>query len=311
MNWKIRALCQKAVAALPSTISYGLYNQLQKTFGQMDVQSVDPKLLFQRTRSILNEIVHAEQPIARASFLEIGTGWRLTIPTALWLCGASKVTTVDLNPYLRPDLVQLEVDYICRNRDAVTSIFADLASSDYVHQQIEKLDSMINPSLQEVMNMMNIEYLAPTDVSELALKDPVDYCISHTVLEHIPRATLREILEHTYELLRVNGLSIHFIDPSDHFSHRDPSISDINFLQFTESQWHFWADNRYSYHNRLRVDDYKKLFKQTNYSIVNEVPECDPDALQLLESGFPLADPFADKPKHVNASTWLLLTAQK
>lgn len=311
MNWKIRALCQKAVAALPSAVSYGLYNQLQKTLGQMNTQSVDPTLLFQRTSSILTEIVDTGQSVAGASFLEVGTGWKLTIPMALWLCGARKVITVDLNPYLRPDLVQREVEYICRNRDLVTEIFAGIADSDYVYEQIEKLDAITSPSLQEVMSIMKVEYLAPADVSDLALGETIDYCISHTVLEHIPRAKLAGILNHTYELLRTDGLSVHFIDPSDHFSHRDPDISDINFLQFSESQWDFWADNRYSYHNRLRVDDYKMLFEQTKHRIVNEVAECDPDALQLLESGFPLAVPFATKPTHVNASTWLLLTAQK
>jgi hypothetical protein len=32
---------------------------------------------------------------------------------------------------------------------------------------------------------------------------------------------------------------VHNIDFTDHFSHSDPSISSVNFLQFSESQWNW------------------------------------------------------------------------
>ena len=39
-------------------------------------------------------------------------------------------------------------------------------------------------------------------------------------------------------MLSPQGLALYYIDLSDHFSHDDHSISAINFLQFSDEQWH-------------------------------------------------------------------------
>src|SRR3712207_9454831 len=36
--------------------------------------------------------------------LELGTGWYPIVPIGLWLCGASRVTTLDKNPLLEPEV---------------------------------------------------------------------------------------------------------------------------------------------------------------------------------------------------------------
>ena len=56
--------------------------------------------------------------------------------------------------------------------------------------------------------------------------------------------------------VKPTGLLLHMVDHSDHFSHADSSLSPIHFLQFSDAQWQRYAENRYSYVNRLREDDY-------------------------------------------------------
>lgn len=277
----------------------------------MNAQNVDPTRLLERTSLILAQIIKQNRPITGTTFLEVGTGWKLTTPMALWLCGADRVITVDLNPYLRPDLVQLEADYVCQNRKSVAGILSEVADADCLNERFDQLQSQEYSTAQELMQLMNIEYLSPADAASLPNVETIDYHISHTVFEHIPHAILLNILQEAHHLLSGDGLCIHFVDPSDHFSHRDTRISEINFLQFSESQWNFWANNRYAYHNRLRVDDYENLFIEAGFQVVDKVIRQDTESLAAIKAGFQLREPFVDKSPETNASTKLLITAQK
>jgi len=52
----------------------------------------------------------------------------------------------------------------------------------------------------------------------------VDYHISTTVFEHIPKKGVARILKGVKRILKDDGIAIHFIDLSDHFQHQDKSI---------------------------------------------------------------------------------------
>jgi len=311
MNWKVKALGQKAVAAFPEAASYQLYNLLQKQFGKMNAKRVDPTRLLARTSLILAQILKQNQPIIDATFFEVGTGWKLTTPMCLWLCGAKKIITADLNPYLRPDLVELEAEYICQNQDLISKVLAEVVDVDYFNERLALLQAQTDLSHASILNLMNIEYLAPADAANLPNIADIDYHISHTVFEHIPKSTLLSILQEGCRMLRDGGLCVHYIDPSDHFAHRDENITEINFLQFSERQWNFWANNRYAYHNRLRVDDYEYLFNNTGMTVLQKITECDERALAALQKDFQPSAHFTNKSAVTNATTKLLITAQK
>ena len=65
----------------------------------------------------------------------------------------------------------------------------------------------------------------------------MDYHISTTVFEHIPRADIARILKEAKRILKKGGVAIHFIDLSDHFQHQDKSITRINFLRYSDEEW--------------------------------------------------------------------------
>ena len=64
------------------------------------------------------------------TFFEIGAGRMVTIPTAYWLMGAEKTISVDLNPYLKEELVHEAVRYIAANREQVASLFGELLDEE-------------------------------------------------------------------------------------------------------------------------------------------------------------------------------------
>ena len=88
---------------------------------------------------------------------------------------------------------------------------------------------------------------------------------------------------------------MHHVDPSDHFAHNDRSISRINFLQFEEPEWRRYYDNRYSYLNRCHDSDYRRLFEDASYRLIDCSFEVDARASELLRNEFPLASPFREK----------------
>jgi len=148
-------------------------------------------------------------------------------------------------------------------------------------------------SLASFMQMTNTRYLAPADATALPFRDErFDFHVSHAVLEHVPRDAIVQVLGEAKRLLRPDGILVHVIDPSDHFSHDDTSIVAVNFLKFEDREWERWAGNKFSYHNRLRAYEYVKLFEAAGLRILHQTQTIDEPSLALLKNGFPLARRF-------------------
>lgn len=136
-----------------------------------------------------------------------------------------------------------------------------------------------------------ISYLAPLDAAHTNLEDTsIDFHFSMTVLEHIPAAILRDIFKEAKRILKPNGLAIHFIDLSDHFQHTDPSITRINFLKYSESEWQNIAGNEFAYCNRMRVGDFIELFNDVGFEIVHKESIIDDDSCECIANRGVLLD---------------------
>jgi SAM-dependent methyltransferase len=108
-----------------------------------------------------------------------------------------------------------------------------------------------------------------------------DFICSNNTFEHIPKNILVDILKEFKRLLKPDGLMSHFIDMSDHFAHFDTSITDYNFLKFSEKEWSF-IDNSIQPQNRLRWADYKKMYADLGIPIKEENTR--PGSLNALNS---------------------------
>jgi hypothetical protein len=225
--------------------------------------------------------------------LEVGTGRMVDLPTGMWLAGAGRIVTVDANPYLSQKLIS-EARSILRQHPAkVTAIFDGAGDAPFQ----ERLSILLGTGVSDegLLRAMNIEYLAPADAARLPLApDTVDLHVSYAVMEHIPAEVLEAILLEARRVMRGGGLLMHTIDPSDHFSHDDPTITKINFLQFTDEEWEKWAGNQFMYHNRLRAADFARMFAAAGVHIMDENRTVDERSLAALKNGFPVAQRFAN-----------------
>ena len=113
----------------------------------------------------------------------------------------------------------------------------------------------------------NITYMAPFKIGEFNAKEKFDICISTTALEHFSVLDLQNYLLDLKKVLNKNGLISSLIDYSDHYSHTDKNIDTLNFLSYSKEEWEKY-NNSYLYQNRLRHQDYKKLFIDHGYKIV-------------------------------------------
>ena len=88
MDWKTKARIQNVVSLLPESLGYQFYYRLQRHFGGL--RNPDPREGLKAGIATCEMIVDSGRDINDKVFLEIGTGWRINTPIALWLCGAKK-----------------------------------------------------------------------------------------------------------------------------------------------------------------------------------------------------------------------------
>jgi SAM-dependent methyltransferase len=198
--------------------------------------------------------------------LEVGTGWVPTIPHMLKACGANRIILSD-------------IERLC---DFRTFSHAE----DFVEKSLDRLSEV--SAIEDRVLRKNLlrhdveEYRCPPRLDELK-NGSFDLVYSRTVLEHIPELVLAELLLEWRRLLAPGGFSIHFIDNSDHFEHRDKTLSRLNFLTLPDWAWKFACFNPQNYQNRLRHSDYLNLFRNAGYELLHVEGTPDAQALAALD----------------------------
>ena len=191
------------------------------------------------------------------------------------------------NRYLSDVLVQESLDFVKAHEQESLEALNGRGGN--------RLGELVNfkGGLNEMMALANILYKSPADATKLDFPaGSIDFHVSYAVLEHMPREIIEATLSEARRVLRPDGLLLHVIDPSDHFSHDDDSITAINFLQFTEDEWRRLAGNRFMYHNRLRAHEYVQLFEKAGFEILLNKQITDDRSLSALQNGFRLDPRF-------------------
>ena len=280
MNWKKKAKIQNIIARLPKLVSYFLYYKMQRNFGGLRV--VNPVIGLLSGMEIWKAIQKQKANPKDKIFLEIGTGRDALAPLAYWLMGAKKIITIDLNPYIKSELITEHLDYISDNKNEIKQLFGSLLYKNRFNELVEFHKKNVF-SIQSYFEFCNIEYIAPGDAENSGLKvNSIDFHVSYNVFEHIPEEILKNIIKEGNKIIKDDGLFVHKVDYSDHFSHSDNSISSINFLQYSDLEWDKYAGNKYMYMNRVRHDDFIKLFEECGHNILYNEPNIDKWAMDLL-----------------------------
>ncbi len=266
MNWKLQILKKTITERLPFKDKLRLVKR--KLFGYPpNPSNIDLTL---RNYSRIKEVARQNGLNFKNSVvLEIGSGWFPTIPIMLSLEGAKKIFMSDLNPHM----------------DEIT--FTE--TTKYLKLQFPK-DKKIQGL--NSFNDLPINYLAPLKVEEID-DSSLDIVISRTVLEHIPKKGLTNLFSALQPKMAKHGIMIHLIDHSDHFEHKDKSISRINFLTWSVRKHAFINYLIKDGENRMRHHEYKPLFENSGYEVIDEIAEINKESLEISKT-LNLSYPFAN-----------------
>lgn len=310
MHWKNKAKIQNAISLLPSSASYSTYYWLQRNFGAL--RTIDPVAKLKAGIKTWGKIQEAGYNPNEKVFLEVGTGWIPLVPVAYWLMGAKRTVTIDLNPYMKAELISESLKYMTDRKESIEELFGPLLIKERLDQLL-KFYKGTDFSIKNFLELCQIKYIAPGDAAETGLKEKsIDIHTSYKVFEHIPPLILKKIIKEGNRIISDDGLFIHRIDYGDHFSYSDKAISAINFLQYSDSEWEGYASNRYMYMNRLRHDDFIKIFESEDHKIILNQPDTDNQALELLHSGTLVIDEkFKNKPQDILATTSAWIVSEK
>lgn len=195
--------------------------------------------------------------------LEIGSGWFPVLPMVMASAGAARVYMTDVK----------------RHQD-----------DDTFFATAKFLESTGRGNLA----FGPLRYLAPFDPADVP-DGSVDIVVSRTVLEHIRPADLEKMFATLRTKMRPGGIHIHLIDNSDHWEHRDKSISRVEFLTrpawLHNLIWRAVGDGE----NRLRHSDYRPIFERAGYTVEMAEPKVCPRTRAALD-GLKLLPPWRDMP---------------
>jgi SAM-dependent methyltransferase len=182
-------------------------------------------------------------PIEKSSIVEIGPGNSNILALNFLMLGASKVILVDkfprmINTRKQKDFFKNEIIYIQQKYERNPSFIKD--------NSIEK---------------KFLDYIS-SELTESNLTD-IDIIYSNNVLEHIKNVELN--IKSMWRILKPGGFLYHNIDLRDHYNFNSPFL----FYKYEDQIWQKYLTREgVSYTNRLRYDDFIRLFKENGFEII-------------------------------------------
>ena len=280
-KWILKAIVQKTISYLPYSQRINYFFQKYVTKGvQLSDAYFEDRLGHAKTHIEAWEQFSGGRPLQ--STLELGAGWYPVVPIALYLYGAETIRTADITllsdaGHLRTTISKF-LEYAERGRLTTWLSFRP--------DRLEQLRALVagdKPAdFETLARTLHIEYLIQ-DARHLPLPDgSIDLVHSNNTFEHIYPDILIDLLREFKRVVRPGGVQSHFIDLSDHFAHFDTSITIYHFLRFSPAAWR-WIDNSIQPLNRLRITDYRRLYREAGIAVDKEVLR--PGSVEELRKG--------------------------
>lgn len=308
VKWIAKLLVQKAISYMPYSLRINYFFQKHITRGAVlnDIyfaykikHAADHIRFFQE--------FHTSKSTENKIIFELGTGWYPIVPIAFFLCGARTIYTSDLYPWLTAGNVLKTIQaFIVWHEKGEPNFPLPMAQAEKwaVLYQLVKSKPQ---NLESLLAAMHIKYMTTqADIDNIPAGN-TDMVCSNNTLEHIEEQHLVRIINFMAHQLCANGISSHFIDMTDHFSHSDVSISHYNFLKFKHWQWKL-MDNTLQMQNRLRLKQYLKIFQESGFQQIHI--ETETGNLQWLKQN-KLAYPFSEMKQEDVAITHAYVVSRK
>ena len=276
-KWRRKVAIMRICAKMP--FGDRLYRAGQKCFCRL---KPNPMSRLPAQGEIARWFLESGRQIDGSCVFEVGTGHLPAAPIGFFLCGARSVITVDLHRRMEWDLTRESLNWIAAHRDEVFRIYQGMVDEALFDKRFGILTRFQHDPVG-FFRESGIEYLAPMDAAHTDLpENSIDCHFSITVLEHIPKGIIKSIFLEAKRVLKLSGAAIHFVDLSDLFQHQDKSITRINFLKYSNTDWERIAENQFAYCNRMRMSDYVKLFEDLGFTIERQENIVDQEAVIAL-----------------------------
>jgi hypothetical protein len=240
INWKWKAFLYKIFGILKLKIVFHFIQKHITKRSKVNIKQIN-KIWVYHSESIEKNNIK--------NILEIGAGKSLeqNIYISYRFNNSIAQTAIDINKMLDFELVN--------------------QASEQIAKILKQEKKRFVKSLKDLKDIYNIDYFAPCDLKKIKNKNrEFDMSISTTALEHFTITDLHEYLDDLNIILKKGGFVSAGIDYSDHYSHTDRNISNLNYLSYSKQEWEKY-NNTYLYQNRLRHQNYKEIFESDSYKI--------------------------------------------
>jgi SAM-dependent methyltransferase len=280
MDWRIKGAIQKVLGYVPA--GDRIHYLLQRRGGGLTDFGRECDIKVDDWRIMMGHLRASKIDLPGATLLEMGTGWYPTFPFCLYLAGARRVYTLDLNRHLREDLVALLADRLA-SHVALIAREAGRAEAEVADQQAALAEALRIGTTLRAATRNVIEYRAPADAAATELPAAsVDVVFSNSVLEHVPGPVIEACFAEAMRILRPGGIVFHSVNCGDHYAYADRTIDQLHYLQFSDAAWRKW-NNAFLYQNRLRAIDFIDMAKRAGFAIEIDTSRASKERLAALE----------------------------
>lgn len=269
-SWLIKSALQNVIGRLPGSFWWNMLFQKHVTRGYYPSREAFESKLECCRRHLDHYLKFS--PAQRLGFtaFELGTGAWPIVPIGLYLCGASEIHTYDLVPFLNRDLLARTL-----------SLFAEAGKEGVLDRVLKTVQPERLVFIEEALSRVETEaparllarmgiHLNIGDARATKLPDgSADLIFSTVVFEHIDADILSGLLKEFRRIASPDAVMSHYVGLADQYASFDKSITPFNFLQFSDRQWRF-LNNPIIPQSRLRMADYRKLFNQNGWRIIEE-----------------------------------------
>ena len=122
-------------------------------------------------------------------------------------------------------------------------------------------------SFDQILNFYNAQYIISGFDGLKEIKDnSIDYIFSHSVIEHVRKYQIDNLIKEMFRILKPDGVISHNINYKDHLG------ESLNNLRFSEKVWesNFFAKSGF-YTNRIPAVKMHSLFKENGFCLRNEL----------------------------------------
>jgi SAM-dependent methyltransferase len=266
MNWRVKGLVQKTLAQVPG--GEQVHYLLQRRLGGLRDHRRELELKLEDWRLLMSYVDKVGASLRGAHLLEVGSGWYPTFPVCCFLAGAGRVISVDVSRLMRPELTWQAVEGLETHLRTIATAAA-LPLDEVTGRYWSLREALSRGADAQSATGGVFEYRAPADARATGLPDgSMDVVFSNSVLEHVPEPAVRDIFREARRILKDGGLMIHEVNCGDHYAYLDDSVSQLNYLQFSDREWDSLWNNKFQYQNRMRAHEFIERAEGAGFDIL-------------------------------------------